>query len=188
MSELDAKLYSSMKSGDKQALEELYDRYVKLLYSFSYKMLEDKQQAEEIVQEVFIKIWTQKSHYDESKGKFSSWLLTTTRNTVIDTIRKRKEIPSDMQERDTIADTDPSVEDQVEWKEKKEVIQAAMNKLGPDQRQVIELFYFKGMSQQKISDQCDIPLGTVKGRIRLALKHLREQMQTSERNGGVAHE
>lgn len=188
MSELDARLYSRMKRGDKEALEDLYDRYVKLLYSFSYKMLEDKQVSEEIVQEVFIKIWTQKSAYDDSKGKFSSWLLTITRNTVIDHIRKRKEVVSDMQARELTEDPDPSVEDQVEWKEKKEDIKQAMNQLGTDQQQVIELFYFKGMSQQKIAEQCDIPLGTVKGRIRLALKHLRETLQSSEKIGGVTHE
>ncbi len=89
MSEHDVQLYKKLRRGEKEALEQMYDKYSKLLFSFSFKMTEEKQLAEEIVQEVFIKVWTQKSSYDETKGKFSSWLLTMTRNTVIDHHRKK---------------------------------------------------------------------------------------------------
>ncbi|KYG28251.1 RNA polymerase sigma factor [Alkalihalobacillus trypoxylicola] len=184
MPEQDAKIYAKMKLGDKQALEELYDRYVKLLYSFSYKMLQDKHTSEEIVQEIFVKIWTQKSSYDETKGKFSSWLLTITRHAIIDYMRKKKELVSDMTARELQPDSEQSVEDQIEWKEKREYIKEALNQLKEEQKLVIDLFYFKGLSQQKIADHCRIPLGTVKGRLRLALKHLKGKMQLSEQGKG----
>ncbi|GAK02183.1 RNA polymerase sigma-70 factor [Geomicrobium sp. JCM 19037] len=163
MPKKDVDVYVRLRQGDKDALELMYDRYGKLLYSFSYKMTEDQQFSEEIVQEVFIKIWTQKSSYDETKGKFSSWLLTITRNTVIDHLRKKRETASEIATKEMAEDPDPSVEDQVEWNEKRGVVREAIEQLKPEQQNVIVLFYYRGLSQQKIADQCDIPLGTVKG-------------------------
>ncbi|WP_369682430.1 RNA polymerase sigma factor [Alkalihalobacillus sp. LMS6] len=188
MPEHDVELYKKLRRGEKEALEQMYDKYSKLLFSFTFKMTEEKQLAEEIVQEVFIKVWTQKSSYDETKGKFSSWLLTMTRNTVIDHIRKKRETASEIATKEMTEDPDPSVEDQVEWKEKRAVVRRAISQLKREQQKVITLFYYQGLSQQKIADSCDLPLGTVKGRIRLALKHLKETIQDIEQNGGIIHE
>ncbi|HET7579576.1 MAG TPA: sigma-70 family RNA polymerase sigma factor [Bacillales bacterium] len=179
----DAELYERVQSGDQQALELLYDKYEKILYSFSYRMTRHKESAEEVVQEVFVKVWKGQGNYDSSKGKFSSWLLTIARNASIDFMRKRREPAYEFEERDSLASSEPSIEDLVEWKERGTEIRSAISTLTEEQQQVIEAFYFKGSTQQIIAEQFDIPLGTVKGRIRLALKHLRKRFHEME--GGV---
>lgn len=173
MREQDVDLFNRTQAQDEHALEQLYDRYEKLLFSFSFRMTKNKFLSEEIVQDVFTKIWSKQRNFDESKGKFSSWLLTVTRNATIDMLRKKKETPYELDERDALHDSNPSTEEQVEWKERSEEVRAAVGQLTNEQQEIIELFYFKGMSQSKIADTCEIPLGTVKGRVRLALKHLR---------------
>ncbi|NJP38074.1 RNA polymerase sigma factor [Alkalicoccus luteus] len=173
----DAALYERLKKQDKQAMEELYDKYAKLLFSFAYKMVQDRSAAEEIVQEVMIKLWRGKGVYHTDKGRFSSWLLTITRNTAIDYIRKHTRAASEEvhTEAETV-DEGPGVDDLVEWKQRRETIKEAMQKLKSEQRVIIELFYFKGYSHKRIADSAGIPLGTVKGRIRLALKHLKQEL------------
>lgn len=183
MREQDVELFHRAQAQDEHALELLYERYEKLLFSFSFRMTKNKFLAEEIVQDVFTKIWSGQRNFDESKGKFSSWLLTVTRNATIDMLRKQKETPYEINERDALHDSSPSTEDQIEWKERSEEVREAVSKLTGDQQQIVELFYFKGMSQVKIAEACDIPLGTVKGRVRLALKHLRGILSSANERG-----
>lgn len=169
----DAELYDKVLSGDQHALEQLYEKYEKILYSFSYRMMNHKESAEEVVQEVFIKVWKGQGNFDPSRGKFSSWLLTIARNASIDLMRKRKEPAYELEERDSLVSDEPSTEDLVEWKERGAAVREAIESLGEEQRRVIHSFYFKGHTQRQIAEQFNIPLGTVKGRIRLALKHLK---------------
>lgn len=181
MSEMDVELYERVLNQDKEALGLLYERYEKLLFSFAYRMTKRRELSEEIVQEVFIKIWTKPGIYDQSKGKFSSWLLTVTRNTSIDQLRKKNENSYEIEERDALQQEGPSIEEEVEWKEEGRRLRKAMKFLAQEQQEIVELFYFKGLSQRKIADKFEIPLGTVKGRIRLALKHLRKNLDTAGR-------
>ncbi|MEN1968399.1 sigma-70 family RNA polymerase sigma factor [Lentibacillus sp. N15] len=183
MREHDLELYKRIGHNDEAALEQLYDRYEKLIFSFAYRMTNNTFLSEEVVQEVFTKVWLKKGTYDESKGKFSSWLLTVTRNTSIDLLRKKKETPYELTENDVVTDKQPSTEEVVEWKESGEHIRHAVKHLTIEQQEIIELFYFKGMSQSTIASEYDIPLGTVKGRVRLALKHLRERMTEQQERG-----
>ncbi|MFC4322542.1 RNA polymerase sigma factor [Litchfieldia salsa] len=183
MSEKDVELYHRIQQGDKHALELLYDRYEKLLYSFSFKLTGQRELSEEVVQEVFIKIWTKKGIYNEHKGKFSSWILTVARNTGIDMIRKKKEVTYSIEERDSISSHEPLTEDLVEWKEEGARIRDAISSLAKEQREIVDLLYFKGLSQQKIADACQLPLGTVKGRVRLALQHLKKRLTIHEKGG-----
>ncbi|MFC0524484.1 RNA polymerase sigma factor [Pontibacillus salicampi] len=180
MSERDIELYEKVTKQDKQALEQLYDRYEKLLFSFAYRMTNRRDLAEEIVQDVFLKLWTKPGLYDSSKGKFSSWLLTITRNKSIDEMRKKNENTYEMDERDSLHEDQPSIDDQVIWKEEGENLKEAIHTLGTEQQEIIELFYFKGFSQAKIADKVQIPLGTVKGRLRMALKHLRKHVDVTK--------
>ncbi|APH06114.1 RNA polymerase sigma factor [Bacillus weihaiensis] len=182
----DAVLYVETINKDRVAFEALYDRYERLIYSFAYKMTNDSALTEEIVQDVFLKLWNGTNVYDEKKGKFSSWLLTITRNKAIDEIRKRKRhTHEEIIDKDALTQQGKTVEEKAEWNEQKQVIQKAVNQLKIDQQQIIDLFYFKGLSQQKIADQCELPLGTVKGRIRMALNHLRKML---DKEGGASHE
>lgn len=184
----DFELYTKVQNGDKSALEQIYDRYEKLLFSFAYRMTQSQDSAEDVVQEVFIKLWRKKGVYSEEKGKFSSWLLTITRNTCLDFIRKTKKDEVELEDRDSMVNDEMSIEDQITWKEERHKLKTAMNHLAEEQRKVVDLFYFKGLSQQKIAEECNIPLGTVKGRIRLALKHLREKYKVAERGGNYGPE
>ncbi len=179
MSEMDFELYERVLKQDRKALELLYERYEKLLFSFAYRMTKRRELSEEIVQEVFIKLWTKPGIYDRSKGKFSSWLLTVTRNTSIDHLRRKNENTYEIEDRDALQKDEPTIEEQVEWKEDGRRLRKAMKILADEQREIVDLFYFKGLSQSKIADKIQIPLGTVKGRLRLALKHLRKHLEST---------
>ncbi|REB05632.1 sigma-70 family RNA polymerase sigma factor [Sporosarcina sp. BI001-red] len=170
----DGTLYALAAAKDRSAFELLYDRYEKLIFSFAYRLTQDREIAEEVVQDVFVKLWNGTTTYKEEKGSFSSWLLTVTRNKAIDEIRRLKRHDHEpMIEKDSLIEQPGSVENTVEWGEQRNSIRNAVLELKQEQQEIIELFYFKGLSQQKIADQCKLPLGTVKGRIRLALKHLK---------------
>jgi len=183
----DAVLYDRVKHGDQSALELLYDRYEKILYSFAFKLTSNIDVAEEVVQEVFIKLWKGRGIYDETKGKFSSWILTIARNTAIDLIRKRKDQPfQDAEVLNLLADENAHVEGEVEWQEERERIKRAVSQLSTEQQEVIDYVYFKGFTQQKIAESRQIPLGTVKGRIRLALKNLRQYLVADHGRRGDA--
>ncbi|TWT07888.1 sigma-70 family RNA polymerase sigma factor [Planococcus sp. CPCC 101016] len=179
----DTSLYMRINEQDKAALEQLYDRYEKILFSFLYKMLEDRELAEEALQEVFIKIWRGKGVYDESKGKFTSWLFRMAQNTAIDLIRKHKKPTVPIEEAAQMSSNDAPVDQQVEWQEKKGQIETAVQRLSAEQQKMIDLFYFKGHTHETIADMCDIPLGTVKSRIRLALKKLKISLHGMQERG-----
>ncbi len=184
MSNRDVELYHQMADGDKKALENIYNKYERLLYSFVIKLSGDQTLAEEVLQEVFIKLWTKKASYDNSKGKFSSWIVTITRYTAIDLIRKNNNKNYTLEEETDIPEQQTeTTEDIVEWKEEGMKVRRAINKLSDEQIQMVDLFYYKGLSQSEIADRCGIPLGTVKGRIRLALKHLKKHLSAGK--GGV---
>lgn len=170
----DGTLYTLAAAKDRSAFEVLYDRYEKLIFSFAYRITQDREIAEEVVQDVFVKLWNGTTIYQEHKGSFSSWLLTVTRNKAIDEIRRLKRHNHEpMLEKDELIEQLEDVEKTVEWNEQRKAIRNAVLELKQEQQEIIDLFYFKGLSQQKIADQCELPLGTVKGRIRLALKHLK---------------
>lgn len=181
MAYTDEELYRRVLAKDQEALEMLYDKYERLIYSFAYRMVQDSQRAEDVVQDVFSRLWREHAAFDATKGKFSSWLLTMTRNRCLDILRKvTKQQEVGLLEKDTQQATDAIgdlPEQAAEWKEKSERVREALSYLKEDQRKIVELFYFQGYSQDRISRDLDIPLGTVKGRIRLALQHLRKRLE-----------
>lgn len=181
----DTLLYSRIKEKDKDALEHLYDRYEKILFSFLYKMTQDRDLAEEALQEVFIKIWRGIGEYDDSKGKFTSWLFRMAQNSAIDLIRKRKAATVPLDEVAEMPSTDSSVEQTAEWQEEKEHIQAAVSQLSAEQQEMIQLFYFKGHTHEKIAEISGLPLGTVKSRIRLALGKLKKTLHGLQERGAT---
>lgn len=175
----DVVLYNRIKEQDKKALELLYDKYERILYSFVYRLTNSSDIAEEAVQEVFIKLWRGKGVYSDEKGKFSSWLFTITRNTAIDIVRKRKTDPIFSEEIfDFIEDDHPQIDEHLQWKEEQQRVRHAVSKLSEDQKKIIQSVYFKGLTQQKVAEEQQIPLGTVKGRVRLALRKLKTYLGT----------
>ncbi|NMH72005.1 RNA polymerase sigma factor [Bacillus sp. RO2] len=184
MQNKDSLLYERIRKKDKTALEELYDRYEKILYSFLLKITNDHEIAEEAMQDVFIKIWQGTGIYDESKGKFRSWLFTIARNKALDIIRKQQRTQSaPLEDVEPFLQSNDSTEKETEWKEEQIVIREAVSTLSDDQRKMVHYMYFKGYTQQKIAELTGIPLGTVKGRIRLALKKLKPLL--ADRRGSI---
>jgi RNA polymerase sigma-70 factor (ECF subfamily) len=160
------------------AISALYDRYGRTVFGVGLKLLGDRSLAEELVQEVFLKVWRSSHTFDPTRGSFSTWLYRVTRSVALDLYRKRasrvRSIPEG--ESHLVAAGDPSAGPQeivddswLSWR-----MSRALEGLGAPHREVIELAYFRGLSQREISKQTGVPLGTVKSRTSSALKHLRE--------------
>ena len=182
----DADLIGRAARGEARALEVLYERYSRVVYSFGVRMLRDPQMAEELLQEVFFRAWQQGGAYSASRGTFVTWLLSITHNMAIDEIRKRGRRPmkADSEDPDAVlagvADSGPGVEDEVWLGALRETIAGALNELPSNQRETIELAYFRGMTQREIADHLGEPLGTVKTRMRLGIRKLRDNLEEHE--------
>ncbi len=175
----DERLVRAVGERDARALEALYDRYGDYVYSVSLRVVGDAQLAEDVAQEVFLRLWRRPDLFDGSRGRFLTWLLSIARNRAIDERRSRgrrylHETPPgdanddilDRAAEETPADTAIVSEDRL-------VIRKALALLPQEQRQALELAYFGGFTQQEIATGLGQPLGTVKTRIRLGLQKLR---------------
>ncbi|MCK9495830.1 MAG: sigma-70 family RNA polymerase sigma factor [Dehalococcoidia bacterium] len=181
----DAELMEALGRGEIQALERLYDRYSALVFSVSLRVLHDAQLAEDVVQEVFLRLWRQPASFDPGRGRFISWLMSVTRNRALDELRRvsRRNRSEDQEEDesnplDGVASADRMDDPALgaELREQREAVRAAMTRLPPEQRRAIELAYFSGLTQAEISDVTGDPLGTVKTRIRLGMRKLRDAL------------
>ena len=181
--ETDADLCRMAVSGDGRALEELYERYSRIVMSLALRMMADRTVAEELVQEVFFRAWKQAGAYREGKGSYATWLLRITHNMAIDEIRKRQRRPqrADLEDPvDAIANIDDgerSVEDHVWIGSLREEMVSALGPLPENQRAPIELAYFRGLTQREVANTLDVPLGTIKTRMRLGMRKLREELE-----------
>jgi RNA polymerase sigma-70 factor (ECF subfamily) len=178
----DVDLISRVSEGDPKALEVLYERYNRVVYSFALRIIGDPQIAEELLQEVFFRAWQQGKAFRETRGAFVTWLLSITHNMAIDEVRKRRRRPqkADSEEPELILagvqDTSQDVEGEVWISSLRSTIEAAMVQLPAPQREAIELAYFQGLTQREISERLGEPLGTIKTRMRLGIQKLREQL------------
>ncbi len=165
---------------DDAALGEFYDRYSRLVYSFVLKVLRSQNDAEEITADVFWQVWRQAESYNMARGSVAAWLITIARSRAIDRRRALErrggetEIDLKLAE-DAGSSADPEVD--VYLKETRSVIECALGELNEKQRQIVELAYFKGLSQSEISELLHEPLGTVKTRSRAAMQFLRERLK-----------
>ena len=176
----DAELMVSVAVGNSAAMELMYERYSRPVFSFALRMLADRDHAEDLMQEVFLRAWRRANRFSDSRGTLISWLLSITHNMAIDEIRKKQRRPqkADAKEPEllmgSLRDTDEPVEEQVLMSANGEVIRSALAEIPENQRVVLELGYFRGMTQREISERLDVPLGTIKTRMRLALKKLQD--------------
>lgn len=166
-----------LKGQDKEALSYLYDKYGAALFGTAERIIQNEEVTSEVVQDIFMKIWTRIDQYDPKKGRFFTWMLNMTRNAAIDKVRS-KEI-------NRSAKTD-SIDDYVytiDSQNKTELsidsigVKELMNDLAEEQRFILLKVYFEGFTHSEIADEFDIPLGTVKTRLRSALKHLRKRIE-----------
>jgi RNA polymerase sigma factor (sigma-70 family) len=172
---------------DASALELLYSRYERVMYSFAYRIVKDAMAAEEVVQELFMRIWKSAERYDLREGKISTWLFAITRNIAIDVLRKQKSRmpvpPANEEKLQLVIAENADTEEMVELQWMGEQVRSALDKLNEEQQEVIELIYYQGYTHQDVSNIQSIPLGTVKSRVRLALHHLRAKLPNLGKEG-----
>ena len=173
----DAKLLEEVARGDQDALLTLHGRYVNLVYSMAWRVLQDVGLAEEVTQDTFLKLWHKGSQYDSTRGRFSSWLLSVTRFAAIDRLRREGRRPQQAELATGDQDEATALErllptDHAAW-ERGQHLRLLLAHLPNEQRQVIELAYFGGMTHSELAEYLELPLGTVKGRLRLGLEKLR---------------
>jgi RNA polymerase sigma-70 factor (ECF subfamily) len=168
-------LITALKARDDQAFSYLYDHYSGSLYSIILQIVKTPETASDVLQEVFINIWRKMDSYDPFKGRLFTWMLNISRNASIDMLRS-KGYQNDQKNReitDTVYGNDQSSQTSID----SIGLSKFLGKLRPEQRVLIELAYFKGYTHEEIAEIEDIPLGTVKTRIRNALLQLREYLK-----------
>lgn len=172
----DGALLAQIERGQQAALVSLHRRYVNLVYSLAARVVGEGMAAEEITQDVFLKLWRQPRAFDPARGRFSSWLLAVTRHAAIDRLRQEgrrpPEAPAARDDQPDPAETRLSGDDRREI-EQSQQLRLLLEALPTEQREAIQWAYFGGLSQQEIADQLHLPLGTVKTRLRLGMQKLR---------------
>jgi RNA polymerase sigma-70 factor (ECF subfamily) len=179
----DEALMARVAGGDSGALEQLYSRHSRVAFGLAVRILANSELAEDVVQEAFWRVWKRAATFQTSNGQFAPWLFGIVRNLCIDELRRRQARPLSIQNDPddqvllAIPDNQPDM-DTLSWEaERRRLISSALDELPADQRQVIELAYFGGLSQREIADKLNNPLGTVKTRVRLALAKLKGVLQ-----------
>lgn len=162
--------------GDETALGNLYDRTSSYVYGLGFRVLGDTTMAEEVTMDVFLQVWRQAGQFDQSRGAPMVWLAVLTRSRAIDRLRIGKKDREAREPMERVA-SEPGVESDPEqssvYLEQCRIVRKAINSLPAEQREMIELAYFGGLSQREIASQVGEPLGTVKTRIRLGMIKLR---------------
>ena len=164
-----------LRAGDMKALEELYDRHSPLLYSMVVRIVGHAHDAEEVLQDTWLQVWKRSESYDPSRGAVAAWLLTLARSRAIDRLRSRasrRRVEQAAEAEPGAAAEEASVS--AEQRQMHASVTGALATLAPQQREVLELAYFGGLSQSEIAARTGAPLGTVKSWTRQALARLRE--------------
>ena len=176
----DKELVRSSWLGMPMPSAELFDRYSGMLSALSMRILSDPADVEEILQETFLQVWNQAARYDAKRSSVSTWLVLIARSRSIDRLRSRqvklRTATAARQENPDIH-TSPKGVGNVLMQERRRRLQEEMAKLPQEQRQVLELAFYGGMTQSEIAEQTSIPLGTVKTRTLLAMKKLRQALR-----------
>jgi len=171
----DIELMQRIAQADQAALSTLYQRYGTIIYSLALRVLQNTGLAEEVTQDVFLEVWNRPQIWDPAKGRLSSWMLTITRYTAIDRLRKDRRRPEatttpldDLSELlSTIAQTDDAL-----WQDG-QMLRSRRRQLPTEQAEVIELAFFQGLTHSELAETLKLPLGTIKTRVRLGLRKLR---------------
>ena len=175
----DEVLLQLLHVGNESALGALYDRYGKSAYSLAFRMLGDVHAAEDAVQEAFINIWRRAGSFSNDRGTARTWIMAVVHHRSIDIGRKRRgiaprELPLELERLpEALADTWSEVSNTLDG----ELLRRCLKMIPDDQREAIELAYFGGYTQREISELKGIPLGTVKGRVRIGMAKLRTILQ-----------
>jgi RNA polymerase sigma-70 factor, ECF subfamily len=177
----DGGLLASLAAGQPAALADLYDRYSALAFSLSLRMLGDASAAEDAVQDSFFALWRSATLYDGVRSTETAWVMRIVRHRCIDHLRHRVRVPQSvgsalLNELPSQGDVSADALGHLTGDE----VRGALLRLPPEQREAVELAYFEGCTHTEIAERLGLPLGTVKGRIRLALRRLRELLVSNE--------
>jgi RNA polymerase sigma-70 factor (ECF subfamily) len=167
-----------------EALAELYDRYAPLLLGVTRRILGGAGEAEEVLQETFLQAWAQAPRYDPARSSVSTWLVLIARSRALDRLRARRsrERTADASAAEPRRpDASPRLDESVLHAERRERVRAALAELPAEQRQVLELAFWQGLSQSEIATRTGAPLGTVKTRALLAMKKVRQTLRAQIR-------
>jgi RNA polymerase sigma-70 factor (ECF subfamily) len=179
LAEGDAGLIDRLKRREPEAMAELYDRYGRLAYSLILRIVRDSGTAEDLVQETFLRVWNRVQAFNPEKGALGPWLLAVARNRAIDHVRSAGARMA-RSEFEMVETEHPALfvnfETDILNSDRAQRVRGALDKLHPNQRSVIELAYFEGLSQTEMAEKMGQPLGTVKTWVRTALKSLREEL------------
>ena len=168
---IDATLLSAVRSGDEQAMAQLYERYSSIVYSVALRVVGDTGAAEDILQEVFMQLWRSPDVFDPSRGSLAGWLAVIARNRAIDSLRKRRP-ETDITE--IVVSIEPDLASEADWSRVLEKIRSALTSMPPTQRSALEMAFFEGLTHTEIAKKTGEPLGTIKTRIRAGLVTLRK--------------
>jgi RNA polymerase sigma-70 factor (ECF subfamily) len=179
--EIDPAVIRRVAEGDSVAFEQLYDAFSGILYSLALRMLERPEDTEELIQEVFVKIWSDAAHYDPRRGAPLAWAITITRHKAIDRIRAATRRLRVYEAAEAEAKNNPPLGTQpaleVEQSENAKAVRDSLATLPPEVRESIELAFFGGLSHSQIAEKLSLPITTVKSRIRRAMMQLRQSLK-----------
>ena len=175
----DVALLRAIARGDEASLARLYDQYRVILFGLLVRILNSREEAEDVLQEVFLQVWRRAGDYDEQRGKPFTWLVTLTRSRAIDRLRvlsARQRLATSAAQ-DQPAEASDALKETVR-SEQKDIVRQALAELPEEQRRTLLLAYFEGLTQTEIAAKLNAPLGTVKTRMRSAMTKLRETLRT----------
>ena len=178
----DEDLISLVVGSNAEAFATLYDRHGRAAYSLSYRMMGEKQAAEDLVQDAFLKVWRGAGSYRTERGSVRTWILSIVHNRGIDQLRS---LASRRRTQNKVEASAPKSEPSEAFAEtwsnsQREQVREALGTLPPEQLKILELAYFSGYTHVEISELLDLPLGTVKGRMRLGLKKIRDYFDSRD--------
>lgn len=179
----DEEILAQIGQGDEHGLGVLYDRYARAVYSLTLRLVQNQQVAEELTQEVFLRVWQQAGTFQREKGRFASWMFGIAHHLAIDELRRRKARPQQVHDNPELSrsllevtDGAPPPDELALGGIRREYITEALARLPASQREVLEMAYFGGLTQSQIADRKGEPVGTIKTRTRLGLQRLRSNL------------
>jgi len=178
----DEDLISLVEAADAEAFATLYDRHSRAAFSLAYRMMGERQAAEDLAQDAFLKVWRGASSYRAERGSVRTWILSIVHNRGIDQIRSQA---SRRRTQEKIEASAPRSQPSEAFAEtlrnsQRDQVREALNTLPPEQLKILELAYFSGYTHVEISELLGLPLGTVKGRMRLGLKKIRDYFESRD--------
>lgn len=182
---VDAALARRIRSGDREAVGELYDRYAGTALAVALQVLHDRGAAEDVVHDAYVAVWQKIARFDEDRGTLRAWLLTIVRNRAVDRLRGRRPMAAvdDLDERSMLSTGANPTWDAAIASLDQQALRSAVHSLPAEQRQAVELAYFGGRTYREVAQVIGIPPGTAASRLRLALARLRSTLAEAESSG-----